>query len=151
MEEKYEFYLSDFDANSLNFKVSGKKITILPSVKNKAKYIKYFKDNVLQDFQYEIGIIDNDIETARELVEALRAAIKGSETKPASWKNNAEAMTYLTSTIKGETIGPDIYKLNFSSISADPLNIRYWLGKPMQKVWLPNRHLSFIHICSIRA
>jgi hypothetical protein len=129
VEEKYEFYLSDFDANSLNLKVSGKKITILPSVKNKAKYIKYFKDNVLQDFQYEIGIIVSDIETARELLEAFRAAIKGSETKPASWKNNAEAMTYLTSTIKGEPIGPDIYKLNFSSISTDPLNIRYLVGK----------------------
>jgi hypothetical protein len=129
IEERYEFYLSDIDANSLNFKVSGKKITIVSISKNKTKFIKYYKDNALQDFQNEVDILTTDIETSREMVEAFKAAIKSSETQPATWKNIGDAITYLTSTIKGETIGTDIFKLDFSSVSTEPLNVKYVQGK----------------------
>jgi hypothetical protein len=125
IEERYEFYLNDIDANSLNFKVSGEKITIVSISKNKTKFIKYYKDNTLQDFQNEIDILTSDIETSREMVEAFKTAIKSSEIHPATWKNIGEAIEYLTNTLKGETIGPDMYKLNFSSISTDPLNVKY--------------------------
>jgi hypothetical protein len=129
IEERYEFYLSDIDANSLNFKVSGKKITVVSISKNKTKFIKYYKDNALQDFQNEVDILTADIETSREMVEAFKAAIKSSETQPDTWKNIGDAITYLTSTIKGETIGTDIFKLNFSSVSTEPLNVKYVQGK----------------------
>lgn len=129
IEERYEFYLSDIDANSLNFKVSGKKITIISISKNKTKFIKYYKDNIQQDFQNEVDILTSDIETSRETVEALKAAIKSSETQPATWKNIDDAIAYLAGTIKGETIGTDIYKLIFSSVSTEPLNIKYVQGK----------------------
>jgi hypothetical protein len=129
VEERYEFYFSDIDANSLNFKVNGKKITIVPISKNKTKFIKYYKDNILQDFQNEINILTTDLETSREMVEAFKAAIKSSETQPLTWKTVGDAITYLSNTLKGETIGSDIYKLDFSSISTDPLKIKYVLGK----------------------
>jgi len=129
VEERYEFYLSDIDANTLNFKVSGKKITIIPVSKNKAKFIKYYKDNILQDFQNEIGILTGDIETSREMVDAFKAAVKSSEIQPAAWKKTDDAIAYLTGSLTGEAVGTDKYKLNFSSISADPLNVRYVQGK----------------------
>jgi hypothetical protein len=125
VEDRYEFYLNDLDAGSLNFKISGKKITIVSVSKNKAKFIRYYRDNVLQDFKNEIGILTSDIETSREMVEAFKSAIKGSEIKPTTWKTVSEALAYLTSTITGETIGTDKYKLNFSTISAEPLNVKY--------------------------
>jgi hypothetical protein len=127
--ERYEFYLNDIDANSMNFKVSGKKIAILSTCLNKTKLIRYFKDNVLQDFQNEVDILTTDIETSREMVEAFKAAIKNSATQPPAWKNTGEAITYLTGALTGETIGSDIYKLNFSSISNEPLNVRYVVDK----------------------
>jgi len=129
VEERYEFYLSDIDANTLNFKVSGKKITIIPVSKNKAKFIKYYKDNILQDFQNEIGILTGDIETSREMVDAFKAAVKSSEIQPAAWKKTDDAIAYLTGSLTGEAVGTDKYKLNFSSISTDPLNVRYVQGK----------------------
>jgi len=129
VEERYEFYLNDIDANSLNFKVNGKKITIIPMSKNKTKFIKYYKDNILQDFQNEIDILTVDLETSREMVEAFKAAIKNSETQPPTWKTAGDAITYLSNTLKGETIGSDIYKLDFSSISTDPLKVKYVFGK----------------------
>jgi hypothetical protein len=125
IEERYEFYLNDIDANSLNFKVNGKKIIIVPVSKNKTKFIKYYKDNALQDFQNEIDILNADLETSREMVEAFKAAIKSSETQPQTWKTLGDAITFLSNTIKGETIGSDIYKLDFSSVSTDPLKVKY--------------------------
>jgi hypothetical protein len=129
IEERYEFYLCDIDANSLNFKISGKKITIVSISKNKAKFIKYYKDNALQDFQNEVDILTADIETSREMVEAFKAAIKNSETQAATWKSPGDAIAFLTAAIKGETIGTDIYKLSFNSISTEPLNVKYVQGK----------------------
>jgi hypothetical protein len=131
------------DANSINFKVSGKKITIVSTSKNKTKFIKYYKDNVLQDFQNEIGILTSDIETSREMVEAFKSAIKSSDTQPATWKNVDEAIAYLTSVLKGETIGADIYKLNFSSISTDPLNVKYLQSKTDAKGITMEQSLEF--------
>jgi len=133
IEERYEFYLNDIDANSLNFKVSGKKITVVCISKNKTKFIRYFKDNILQDFQNEVDIVTSDIETSREMAEAFKSAIKSSEMPPLSWKNTGDAIGYLTSTLKGETIGTDLYKLDFSSVSSDPLYVRYVQGKTDSK------------------
>ena len=127
----------------MNFKVSGKKISIVCLSKNKTKFIKYYKDNTLQDFQNEIGILTSDIETSREMVEAFKSAIRGSQTKPATWKNIGEAVDYLTKTLTGETIGPDIYKLNFSSISAEPLNVRYVQGKTDSKGVMAEESFEF--------
>jgi hypothetical protein len=143
IEERYEFYLNDIDANSLNFKVSGKKITIVPISKNKTKLIKYFKDNLLQDFQNEIAVFTTDIETSREMVEAFKAAIKSSATQPAAWKSVGEAITYLTNTLSGETIGTDQYKLNFSSISTEPLNVKYVVDKTDAKGVMVEQSFEF--------
>jgi hypothetical protein len=129
IEERYEFYLSDMDANSINFKVNGKKLAIISSSKNKTKFIKYFKDNIQQDFQNELDILTPDVETSREMVEALKAAIKNSETQPTTWRSTGDAIAFLTSSITGETIGTDVYKLTFSSISTEPLNVKYVRGK----------------------
>jgi hypothetical protein len=129
IEERYEFYLNDIDGSNLNFKVSGAKISVVPVSKNNTKFIKYYKDNIQQDFQDEVSIITNDIETSREMLEAFKEAIKRSQVQPATWKNVDEAIAYLTKTMTGETVGADLYKLNFSSIAADPLNVRYMLDK----------------------
>jgi hypothetical protein len=129
IEERYEFYLNDLDVNSINFQVSGKKITINAVSQNKTKFISYFKDNVMQDFQNEFGILTADIEISREMVEAFKSAVKYSEAQPAAWKSVGEAITFLTNTLTGATIGTDVYKLSLSSISTDPLSVRYVQGK----------------------
>jgi hypothetical protein len=143
IEERYEFYLNDLDTGNLNFKVSGKKISIVCLSKNKTKFIKYYKDNALQDFQNEVSILTSDIETSREMVEAFKSAIRGSQTKPAAWKNIGEAVDYLTKTLTGETLGSDIYKLNFSSVSAEPLNVRYVQSKTDSKGVMAEESFEF--------
>jgi hypothetical protein len=143
IEERYEFYLNDVDPASLNFKVSGQKITVVSISKSKAKFIKYYKDNILQDFQNEIDILTTDIETSREMVEAFKSAIKSSEIQPSTWKNTSEALTYLSNSLAGETIGTDIYKLNFSAISTEPLDVKYVKSKTDAKGILTEQSFEF--------
>ncbi len=132
-EERHEFYLNDMDANNVNFKVSSSKITLICLSKNKTKFIKYFKDNILQDFEYEVDILTNDIETSREMTEAFKAAIKSSEVQPFTWKSISDAMSNLTNSIKGETIGSDVYKLSIGANTTEPLYVKYVQGKTDSK------------------
>jgi uncharacterized protein YfcZ (UPF0381/DUF406 family) len=133
VEERYEFYMNDIDPNSLSFKVNGKKIIIPVVSKNNMKFIKYYKDNNLQDFQNEIGILTSDIETSRALVEAFKAAVKNSQVQPRAWKNINEAIAYLGTAVTGETVGAEIYKLNLSTTAAEPVYIRYVENKTDSK------------------
>lgn len=142
-EERYEFYLNDIDENTLNFKVSGGKIIIIPIAKNNSKFIKYYKDNIQQDFQNEVSILTADIETSREFVEAFKTAIKNSQTLPISFKNINEAITYLTNNLKGETTGSEIYKLNLSSVAPDPLYIKYVQSKTDAKALTVEQSFEF--------
>ncbi len=133
IEERYEFYLNDLDANSVAFKVNRDKIAVVCNSKGKTKFIKYFKDNTLQNFTDEISILTTDIEISRELTEAFKAVIKSSVVQPPVWKDISESISFLTGALKGETVGSDVYKLNFNSISNDPLNVRYAVGKTDSK------------------
>jgi 5S rRNA maturation endonuclease (ribonuclease M5) len=134
IEERYEFYLSDLDANSVAFKVNKDKIAVVCNSKSKTKFIKYLKDNTLQNFTDEISILTSDIETSRELTEAFKAAIKNSVAQPPVFlKTVNETISFLTGALTGETVGTDVYKLNFSSISTEPLNVKYVVGKTDSK------------------
>ena len=133
IEERYEFYLNDLDANMVSFDVSRDKIAVVCNSKNKTKFIKYLKDNTLQNFTDKITVLTNDIETSRELTEALKVAIKNSAVQPPVWKTINEATKFLTGALTGETVGTDVYKLNFSSISNEPLNVKYVVSKTDSK------------------
>ncbi len=125
VEERYEFYLSDIDTAGPAFKVSGRKIILIPSTRSKAKFIKYYKDNELQDFQNEIQILMEGIDETHEMNGAFKSAIKQSAVQLPVWKNTDEAIKYINGSVKGETLGSDVYKLTFSALSADPLNVSY--------------------------
>ena len=131
IEQRYEFYLTDLDANSVAFKVNRDKIAVV--CKSKNKFIKYLKDNTLQNFTDEISILTADLETSRELTEAFKAAIKNSVAQPPVWKSVNESLSFLTGALTGETVGSDVYKLNFSAISSEPLNVKYVVGKTDSK------------------
>jgi hypothetical protein len=115
------------------FKVNKDKIAVVCNSKSKTKFIKYLKDNTLQNFTDEISILTSDIETSRELTEAFKAAIKNSVAQPPVWKTVNEPISFLTGALTGETVGTDVYKLNFSSISTEPLNVKYVVGKTDSK------------------
>jgi hypothetical protein len=140
---QYNFYLADLETNSLNFKVSGKKVTLFCNTKNKIKFIKYVKDNVQQDFQYDLEILNNDIETTREVLEAYKYALKASEVQPAAYKSITEAINFLTNNIKGETVNADQYKLTFEASTSEPYLCKFVKTKTDAKGVTSEQNIEF--------
>lgn len=119
------FYMRDLEPNSLTFKVSGKEITLLCGVKNKTKFVRYTKDNELQNFTDEVSFKAPDIESARELMEAWKYCMSNANENPPAWKSMAEAMAYLREHIKGATVLKDQYALSFEGSAAEPFHSTY--------------------------
>ena len=56
-KEKFEFYVSDIDKNTIVRKTSGKKLYINLSVNNGQKFIKHFKEDQLDSYANAFEII----------------------------------------------------------------------------------------------
>ncbi|MCX6230900.1 MAG: hypothetical protein NTZ33_05095 [Bacteroidetes bacterium] len=136
-------YLSDLELNSLNFKISGKKILLLCNTKNNVEFVKTIKDNVLQNYEKNIELLYTDIETTREMIEALKFAIKAADAKPMTWNSVAEAMLFLNHNIKGEAVLSDQYKLSFSNETTEPYKSEYGRSKTDAKGAITETKFSF--------
>lgn len=120
ISSQYDFYLSDMEASSVNFKVSGKKISIFLTMAGKSKFIKYTKDNVLQNYVEDVELLQSDIETTRELVAAFTVAIKESAVAPMKWNSTADALKFIQNTISSEQAGSEIFTLTFMGEASEP-------------------------------
>jgi hypothetical protein len=142
ISNQYEFYITDAEPN-LIFKVSGKKIIIPVLMTGKNKYIRYTKDNNLQNYVEDLEIFQPDIETARDVVTALSSLIKGSKEAPAKFNSVPEAMKFLQSNIEGASIGADQYKVSFEGSSADPFASTYQTSKTDAKGIVTDENFIF--------
>ena len=75
-EYLYEVNLSDLNPKSVKIKVSGKKINVEIATNHMEKLIKYYKDGKIQSYQNKIQIPATDIETARNIKNALQSLAK---------------------------------------------------------------------------
>jgi hypothetical protein len=109
----------------------------------KNKYIRYTKDNNLQNYVEDLEIFQPDIETARDVVTALSSLIKGSKEAPAKFNSVPEAMKFLQSNIEGASIGADQYKVSFEGSSADPFASTYQTSKTDAKGIVTDENFIF--------
>lgn len=121
----YDFYLAYADPNTVTFKTSGKKLLLTFLNVGKGKLIKYNKDNALQSYQGDIEILYSDVETAREVAEAFKVAIKKSEAAPAKWASITEAANFLNSRVNGDAVGNDKYELSAEADLTEPFMSEY--------------------------
>ncbi|HEY4787119.1 MAG TPA: hypothetical protein VIH57_13770 [Bacteroidales bacterium] len=125
----YEFYLADVEVNTIACKVSGKKISILFNCKNKQKFIRYSKDNVVQNYQYDFDMMSDNLETARCMIEALKYALKNSKDAPVSFTSMASAFDFLKNNVIDLKTATDQYKQVFTGNTAEPFPCKYELSR----------------------
>ncbi len=77
--EVFEFNLCDIDPNMVEFSIKGKDLFVKLTTKFKQKIIKSYKDGKTQKFTDEVLIRENDIESARIVIETIKAAIAQCE------------------------------------------------------------------------
>ena len=78
-DEIYEFTLADMNKLMVDLKVSGKNVEVNIPCKNKEKLVKVYKNGVQQAWGTEAKIEANDVETAKNIVEAFKSAISQCE------------------------------------------------------------------------
>ena len=74
--EVFEFNLCDIDANLVNFSISGKNLFVKIETRYKQKIIKAYKNGKNQSFTSDLKIRVNDVEAARNIIEAIKAAVQ---------------------------------------------------------------------------
>jgi hypothetical protein len=80
-EEVYEFNLSDINPLAIGVEVKGKWMYVTMETDFKGKIIKYYKDGKIQPYTSTVDFAINDVETARNMVSALKNAVKALKPK----------------------------------------------------------------------
>jgi hypothetical protein len=75
-EEVYEFNLADINPLSIEIVVKGKWMYVSMETNFKGKIIKYYKDGKIQPYTSTVEFAINDVDTSRNMVSALKKAIK---------------------------------------------------------------------------
>jgi hypothetical protein len=79
LDEIYEFALSDMNKLMVDLKASGKNVEVVLHCKNKEKLVKVYKNGAQQAWGTDVAIGTNDVETAKNIVEAFKSAIAHCE------------------------------------------------------------------------
>jgi HSP20 family molecular chaperone IbpA len=75
LEEIYEFSLSDMNKLMVDYKISSNNVYVTMVCKNKEKFVKVYKNGAQQSYASEVRIVEDDVERARNIADALRAAV----------------------------------------------------------------------------
>lgn len=75
----YEFNLADINVNSVNFEIKGAVFSVVFEIKGKQKFIKCKEENTQANYTYEVSIVANSIENARDLRYVLSLIIPEAE------------------------------------------------------------------------
>lgn len=75
-EKKWEFNLSNIDLERLQFKIEGKDVFVQINSMHKEKIIKSYKNGETSNYLNEVIILEENIETARQLIKVMAAVIK---------------------------------------------------------------------------
>ncbi|MEM8908593.1 MAG: hypothetical protein AAGD05_12150, partial [Bacteroidota bacterium] len=75
-EEIWEFNLSDIDPRAIQFKISGKSLSVEIGTRYRDKTIKAYKDGKTENYTNKISILMEEIEQARQLIKVMAQAAR---------------------------------------------------------------------------
>lgn len=99
LNKSYEFYPEDLKIENCKIKVSGKKLMVVLST-GKSRYIKYTRENIMQNYDSDIEVAFNDVLKAKNFIEAITLLRNKSQIADRSFGSKNEALTYITANIK---------------------------------------------------
>ena len=123
-EEKYVFYLSDIDAK-IPVTVSGKDIKLILTTKDKQKLIKILKNSEQQNYDYDLTLYSDNIESAREIASAFNYTVLNRETGIIKWTDVNKAIDWISASVADATESGKIYEQNLTVDPADHYKMEY--------------------------
>lgn len=98
--DRYEFYLEHLNPQTFVVNVSGKSLTVKMTTQNQSKVIKYYKGDVFSSFVHTMEIYFDDIQVARDGIEALKLICEKSPASQIAFTSKAQVYEWLQTNIK---------------------------------------------------
>ncbi|MGW8314139.1 MAG: hypothetical protein ACWGNV_00955 [Bacteroidales bacterium] len=115
------FYLSDLDPEALQFKARGKSIQVTMETAHSQKFISSYEGDVFDEYTQEMVLTMNEVDQARQLIDAVREHIGSCRESETTWADREEAIEWLTAHI-GEATDDDVkWEQQFSTGEAPHL------------------------------
>ena len=121
---EYLFDLSDINSQSIKLEASGRTLSVLLPVREGNRYIEV-KTAEEVEFTDELTLFCDDIEVARQVVNAFSFVVSGTEPQRPDWTDYNAALDFIEQHLGGVTVGDKRfdYVLQFDLFASDILNI----------------------------
>lgn len=115
------FNMSDIDPAGVSLNVSGKELIVELKALDNKYYIKLKEDNGEFSFNREVEIHTDNIEIARNIVNAVVFLASGIRPERKEWKNYIHALTFVKDNLKEVPVGSATYSqsLGFGELPSD--------------------------------
>jgi hypothetical protein len=109
----YQFYLSNLNLSTLNFKTSGSVALVNLSIKQNQKFIKIIKNGEMQGYDSDFTITISEIEKARSFIDLIKSNAEKCKSIELSWTSRDETMEWLSQNISKSSASGTIYDQSF--------------------------------------
>lgn len=107
---EYVFDLNDINPLAINLKVSSKSLSIEVPTKEGENYIEVNSQEKGEEFTDEILIYADDIEIARQIVNALSYLVTSTKPERPQWGGYSEALDFVKANLGEVKINEDVYQ-----------------------------------------
>jgi hypothetical protein len=142
-KESFEFYPEDISVDKLEIKVSGKKLYIVLST-GKLKYIKTYRDDVLQNYSNETEFLFEDIQAARNFIAAINCIHEKSIVSDRSMSSKSDAYSFLVENIKGLDVAGKKAEQKIEQIESNNCKLKYTFTETDSKGISSENNYEFI-------
>jgi hypothetical protein len=120
----YLFDLSDINPLGIKLEASGKTLAVAVPVREDNKFIEVKKGDG-KEFTDELMIYSNDIEAARQMVNALSFVVSNTEAVRTAWAGYNEALDFVKEHLGEVRVGDDLikYSLQFDLFASNILDL----------------------------
>ncbi|MEN8229253.1 MAG: hypothetical protein ABFS38_13930 [Bacteroidota bacterium] len=109
----YTLDLNDINPSAINLKISGKSLIVELPVKENKKFIKA-KSGAGTEFINELLIYANEIELARQIVNALSYLVNNTTPEREQWDSYTASLEFVKDNLGEVKIGDELYSNRFS-------------------------------------
>ncbi len=122
----YLFDLSDINSAKILLEISGKSLKIVIPVKDSKYYIQAKTDGQNISYSKEIEIISDDIEVARNMINALNYLVSSAKPERKEWSSYSEALNYVKNNLKEIAVGSDkiAQELNYNESTSGVISFK---------------------------
>lgn len=124
----YTFDLSDIDPKEINLRISGTSLIVEVPVKEGKRYMKFTSPDATE-FRNELSIYADDIELARQIVNALSFLVTSTTPERPKWDSYSASLGFVKDNLGEVTIGDETFSNSIDFEPSPAVQVDLAIGK----------------------